>query len=388
MLKKVENNLQARYWRWDTRKEIPKYQRELIEIAAQVPTSKIFIFPPGLSWRDSMIQRPQHIAKALSDSGNLVFYVEPETSKDFEGFNQLTDNFILCHVPMQTFDVFHNPFVMTMTWNYPFTLQIPQARLIYDFLDHLQVFSGNQRKLSKQHNLLLKSAAIVLATSPELYEQVKLVRPDVVLCPNAVDYDHFSVSDSDYLEPPADISPLLLSNSPIIGYIGALARWIDFELIEEVAKLRPGINFLLIGPDHENALPPRLLRNPNIFWIGSKSYNDIPIYLIYVDAAIIPFLVNEMTHAVSPLKLFEYMAAGKPVIVTPMKGSKDYPGVLCAKTSQEFSSRIDEALQLKSNNDYIRKIRKVASENTWEVRVNQIMRVVEEYMGSASTNNQ
>lgn len=382
MFKKIKSNLQVRLWRWDTRKEIPKFQRDLSEIIMQASTSKIIIFPPGLAWQDSVVQRPQHIANALSDLGILVFYVEPENSNKFAGFKQLTENFILCHVPLQTFNILQYPFVITMTWNYQYALQIPQARLIYDYVDHLHAFSGNPQKLANQHNLLLKSAVIVLATSNKLFEQVKSIRSDVVLCPNGVDYDHFSNSVSDHLEPPTDILPLLLSKSPIIGYIGALARWVDYDLIGNVAEERPEINFLLIGPDYENSLPRWLLKIPNIFWLGSKSYNIIPLYLKYIDVAMIPFQVNELTHAVSPLKLFEYMAADKPVIVTPMEGSMHYPGVLVAEDPNEFSKQINKALELKTNTDYIRSIRKVAGENTWEVRANQIMQAIDEYMSS------
>jgi glycosyltransferase involved in cell wall biosynthesis len=82
--------------------------------------------------------------------------------------------------------------------------------------------------------------------------------------------------------------------------------------------------------------------------------------------------VNDLTHAVSPLKLFEYMAAGKPVVITPMEESMRYPGVLVAQDSQEFSARIDEALELRADQDYLQTIQKVANENTWQVRAQQI----------------
>ena len=380
MLKKIENNLQARLWRWDVRKEIPAFQRELAAIVSSVPAGNVIIFPPGLAWQDSLIQRPQHLAGALADLGNQVFYIEPETSREQAGFQQLSEHFFLCHVPMQTFNALENPFIMTMTWNAPYALQVPQARIIYDYVDHLKVFSGNQKKLGDQHDLLLQSAAIILATSAQLYEQVQPVRSDVILCPNGVDFDHFVPSNHASQQPPADILPLLHTGAKIIAYVGALARWVDYDLIADVAKLRPEINFVLIGPDYESSLPNELMEIANLSWLGAKSYDDIPVYLQYIDMAMIPFQVNEMTHAVSPLKLFEYMAAGKPVIVTPMEGSMHYPGVLVAGDPQEFSRKITRALDLQSDQDYIKTIRQVANENTWENRAYQIMQAMEDFV--------
>lgn len=378
MLQKIKNNLQASLWRRGARKDIPKFQRELSDIGTQDPARKILIFPPGLAWHESVFQRPQHLAQALSDQGYLVFYIEPETSKQLDGFNQLTKNLFLCHVPLKTFEILLHPYVMSMTWNYQFAAQIPHARLIYDYVDHLRVFSGNQQRLAQHHTHLLQSAEFVLATSSPLLEQVQSIRPDTILCPNGVDYDHFMISNNDHEEPPTDIAPLLLSRSPIIGYSGALARWFDYDLLEVTARQRPDLNFLLIGPDHDQTLPPRLLNIPNLTWLGSKSYQILPAYLRYFDVAVIPFRVDELTHAASPLKLFEYMAAGKPVIVTAMQESMRFPGVLVAQDRQEFSNRLDEALELRSDDDYLQTIQQVAKENTWEARARQIKQVLDE----------
>ncbi len=382
MFQKIENNLKARLWNRKALKNIASFQRELSVIVSQHPNQEIIIFPPGLGWQGTMFQRPQHLAQALADQGLVVFYSESETSNQLEGFKLLKENLYLCHVPLKTFEILVQPYVISMTWNYHYAAQFPSSRLIYDYVDHLQAFSGNQQRLAHHHNLLLESAEIVLATSTKLCEQVKSVRPDVIHCPNGVDYDHFSISKNDHESPPIDITQLLHSRSPIIGYIGALARWVDYDLIEKVAKERSNINFLLIGPDHDRTLPRRMLDIPNLIWLGSKTYDDIPAYLQYFDVAMIPFKVNELTHAVSPLKLFEYMAAGKPVIVSPMEESLRYPGVLVANDPQEFSKRLDQALELKSDRDYLKIIQQVAKENTWEVRARQIMRAINDYADS------
>jgi glycosyltransferase involved in cell wall biosynthesis len=384
MYKRIDNKIQAGIWNCSARKDIPRFKRELSGIVEQDPSRETIIFPPGLAWEGAVIQRPQHLARALSNQGYLVLYAEPETTKQFTGFNQLTEHLVLSHVPLRTFEIIPDPFVITMTWNYKYAAQIPHARLIYDYVDHLRVFSGNQRRLAQQHIHLLRSAEIVLVTSKPLLEEVRSIRPDAILCPNGVDYEHFRNSINGDEDPPTDMAPLLLSKSPIIGYSGALAEWFDYDLLEITARQRPDLNFLLIGPDHDRSLSQRKLDLPNLFWLGSKSYKNIPTYLKYFDVAMIPFKVNELTHAVSPLKLFEYMTAGKPVVLTPMEESMRYPGVLVAEDPQEFSRRLDEALELKLNAEYLNTVRDVAKENTWEARAHQISQVMDNYSSSIS----
>jgi glycosyltransferase involved in cell wall biosynthesis len=284
----------------------------------------------------------------------------------------LEENLYLCHVPLKSFSILPDPYVLTMTWNYQFAAQISPARIIYDYVDHLQAFSGNQTKLEHNHTHLIQISELILATSDPLFQEVFRDRSDAILCPNGVDYAHFAMDNNSRVNPPAEIAPLLLKGSPIIGYSGALARWFDYDLLESTAYQRQDLQFLLIGPDFDNSLPARLLKLPNLTWLGPKPYPTLPGYVHYFDAAMIPFRVNELTHAVSPLKLFEYMAAGKPVVITPMEESMRYPGVLVAQDSQQFSSRLDEALELRTDQDYLQTIHKVASENTWQVRAQQV----------------
>ena len=372
MWQKIKNNLRARWWKRGMRNNIPDFQRELADIISQHPDQKIIIFPPGLEWLETKLQRPQHMAQALANQGILVFYVIPETSNQFDGFAIQAENLFLCHVPLEIFEIIVDPYVLTMTWNYHFAQQISDAGIIYDYVDHLETFSGSQRKLEQFHNHLIQHAEIILATSKPLLQEVQTYRPDAILCPNGVDYDHFATQENARVNPPTDIAPLLREGDPIIGYSGALARWVDYDLLEATAHNRPDLHFLLIGADFDHTLPAKLLELPNLTWLKTKPYNDLPDYVQNFDVAIIPFCVNDLTHAISPLKLFEYMAAGKPVVITPMEESMRYPGVLVAQNPREFSKRLDEALELRADHDYLQTIQKVAHENTWNVRAQQI----------------
>jgi len=366
-------SIRARLWRASQRKLIRQYRKELANILNlhQASPDRIIVFPPGLDWQAQLFQRPQHLAKALAKQGALVFYIQPEESRSSSGFHQEAENLFLCHVPPATFGDLTNLWVHSFTWNYKFTRPFRQPRLIYDFVDELDVFQGNRNHLEKQHAELLQEAQLVLVTAESLLSQVKDQRPDAILCPNGVDAAHFAASK--YLIP-NDMRSILAQTILVAGYYGALAKWFDYELLYQVAEDKPDWKFVLIGPDHDGSLPAsNILKHPSIYWLGQKPYSDLPAYLAHFSVAMIPFIVNHMTHATSPLKLFEYMAGGKPVIVTPMQESMRYPGVLVAKTPHEFDRKLDQAWHLKDDFDYQSLLKETVKENSWAMRARQIL---------------
>jgi glycosyltransferase involved in cell wall biosynthesis len=380
-LNRIKHSAGARLWRIQQRAHISKYQQNLNEILIQNSrASQVIIFPPGLGWHTHLFQRPQQLAQALSVAGALVFYVEPEHSGTESGFRKQKNNLFLCHVPLETFALLPRPLVHSITWNYKFTSRFVRPRIIYDFVDHLKVFQGNQKVLQSQHERLLSEAVLVLATAQILYEEVRTTRPDALLCPNAVDFDHFSrAAGKAGLKAPEDLQPALADNRKLVGYYGALASWFDFELVRKTAQARPEYSFVLIGPEIDSSLRDSGIINlPNIFVLGEKSYLELPEYLRFFDCAIIPFCLNEITHATSPVKMFEYMAAGKPVVATAMQESMRYPLILISQNADNFIQQIDHALELTMDETYPQSLQEMARQNTWEKRAQQIMSALNE----------
>jgi glycosyltransferase involved in cell wall biosynthesis len=184
---------------------------------------------------------------------------------------------------------------------------------------------------------------------------------------------------------PTDLAAILKPNRPVIGYYGALARWFDYDLVRQAAQKHSDWDFVLIGPNHDNTLiASNLLSMSNIHWLGAREYSDLPDYLRHFSVATIPFLINNITRATSPIKLFEYMAAGKPTVTTDMRECRKYPGVLVAHTKQEFIEHLERALPLTTNFAYLQQLNQTARENTWEARVEQIFHALEAHQNIES----
>lgn len=358
------------------RKIIAEHQAHLkviLEQESQTSSRPIIVFPPSLDWQVQLFQRPQQLALALARQGALVFYLQPHPDRHQPPFQMVAQGLYLCNVHVRVFEILEQPLIYLLTWNSDYARAFRNPRIIYDFVDEIDVFYGDRKKIAEGHRFLLKNARVVLATAKPLVDQVLSIRPDVIYCPNGVVYEHFDRSE-EHLTPPEDISHLMTEGKPIIGYYGALARWFDYGLVKEVARLRPEYMLVLIGPDYDGTLRSAGLEEcPNIHWLGVKPYEELPRYLACFDVATIPFVVNDITHAVSPLKLFEYMAGGKPIVITPMQESMGYPGVLVGDTPQRFAEQLDRALELKHQPEYIQLLKQIAHQNTWDARAKVIL---------------
>ncbi len=363
-----------RLFDWRTQKVVLQQKVELQQLLATFPPDRpLILFAPSLTWNTQLFQRPQQLALALAQQGASVLYLvmEPDLKKPL--FEEIRPNLFLTNLLVRAVADLPAPWVYVLTWNTAYLSQFDHPRVIYDYVDDIGVFHGDTAEYIENHRALLRQAEIILVTARKLHQEVLPLRPDALLCPNAVDLAHF-ISPAAEPGPPADLAALEIAGRPVIGYYGALARWFDYPLVHRLAEEHPEYVFVLIGPNYDGTLDQRRFLNlPNLHWLGVKPYQDLPAYLRAFDVAMIPFLVNEITHATSPLKLFEYMAGGKPVVITPMQESQYYPGVLVAGDAATFATRIAEALTLRHDPAYLQTIAGVARQNTWQARAADLL---------------
>ncbi len=349
-------------------------------LAAHPEAREIVIFPPTVFWKTPLFQRPHQLALALAKQNCLVFFCEPPNSTDFVGqFSPVEKNlYVLGPVPLTIFERISSPVVFTLAYNRDDLQHFTAPRIVYEYIDELSVLPGNLDVLQRNHAALVRSADVVLATADNLYREIAPARPDALLCPNAADVPFIRRTMAETLAPPEDIRALVESGLPIAGYYGALAHWFDYRLLKRLALLRPDWHFLLVGLDYDGSIhKSRVLEISNIHWVGPKPHAQIPAYLKYFDVATIPFRLNDVTHATSPLKLFEYMAGGRPIVTTAMRECQKYPPVLIAEDAADFAAKLDEAKALQNDPQYQHSLAHWAEQNSWEQRATQILVALE-----------
>ena len=374
--------------------ELEKHRHQLNEVLARIEQSRgVVIFLPSIGWRVHLFQRPHHLARTFARQGYVAIFDSSGSQDGVKGFEEIEHNVFLFDGPQELLHEIPQPLLWTFPYNYDQADEFPNsARKVYDWIDDLAVFPYDRDFLENNHQRALSEAAIVASVAMPLHKQALKLRPDALYLPNGVEFEAFAKrQEPEEPESHTDLralSPIVLADpeldsflreeKPIAGYYGALASWFDYDLLDTVAEQRPDWNFLLIGQSLDHSLGEHsLLNRPNIKWIGPREYRSLPAYLQLFEVAMIPFAINDITLATSPLKLYEYMAGGKPVIATPMPECQAFPEVFIARNAEDFSKLLDEASKRGSDAEFRQRLQTLAHENSWTARVRVIEHALE-----------
>lgn len=355
-------------------------RHKIINIIVQESSGKrIIIFPHTLDWNMALFQRPQQLAVAYSKKPNsFVLYL----TKNYENDNiqiakKLRENLWIVNddiVPFLWKRLKAKETIMSLSWtvNKDYYYKLKPDYLIYEFIDELEIFNGYNKQMEIDHKELAKTANLVVCTASKLFEQAKLYASNPLLSTNAGDYNLFSKT-SQYA-----ISPLIKSQissySCILGYYGALAKWFDYDLIRETALKCPEWIWILIGMDYDGSLKKSgILNLKNVVYIPPQEYKTLPCFLKAFTIATIPFVINDVTLSTSPVKLFEYMAAGKPILTSKMPECLKYKSVYTYADAEDFICKAKALLQLPKDDIYWQNLKNDALANTWDAKTDEIL---------------
>jgi glycosyltransferase involved in cell wall biosynthesis len=317
-----------------------------------------------LRW-DFVYQRPQHLLKRCARERRVFFVEEPifdngslrldvsERDPNLrvvvphlpQGLRSEVAKTAVLHEMVQRLLV-ENNINQYLSWYYTpmaldFTRHLKPLAVIYDCMDELSAFKGAPESLTQRERELFERADLVFTGGQSLYEAKRDQHPSVFAFPSSIDREHFMQARTP-IEDPVDQRDI---PHPRLGFFGVVDERFDVALLDEASRLRPDWHFVIIGPVVK--IDPEILpQRENIHYLGGKSYEDLPAYIAGWDVALLLFAQNESTRFISPTKTPEYLAAGKPVVSTPIRdvvypyGQKGF--VRIANDAPEFVAAADE----------------------------------------------
>ena len=236
---------------------------------------------------------------------------------------------------------------------------------------------GQERRSSVEQSerTMLGLADLVIVTSSSLLEEKGHYNANTHWVPNGVDYEAFSTAALSGALPPDDVAAL---PRPIVGYVGAINEKLDYELLRQVALEIP-CTLILVGPVHLrlDLSGPKMLDLPNVCFLGAKPVSDVARYVAACDVCLMPYKLNEWTAHINPLKLYEYLAAGKPVVSTAIPATAGFEQVIRIAGGQAgFCQHVGHALE-ERDASLVRDRMNLAAQNTWMARVEKLSELVE-----------
>ncbi len=366
------------------------------DLGALGKTDADFLFLGSISWRYRH-QRPQHLSAELGRHGKRVVYVEPdflpeadpqpyrleESPEDnvfcaslrapgvidihrrppsAEEVRVLTENLLrLCNavsVARPTL-ILHAPFWL------PIGQALPHRQLVYDCMDLYRAFPNVAADMGTLEEELLRSADLVVFTAENLREQTPVGSRSAIIR-NGCEFGRF-----------AGARPLRVSDRVRVGYVGAIDRWFDVDLLNRCVESRPEWDFVLAGSYaglHTGAFRAR----PNLHLLGEIDYGDVPELVAGFDVCLVPFVEGDLTRCVNPVKVYEYLAAGKPVVATPLPELQLLPPGLVhlARPGPEFLEALPRAVAERDDHALASRRQEWAARQTWGARAEELLRVL------------
>lgn len=270
-----------------------------------------------------------------------------------------------------------------MLWTYhPYMLALAEAlkpgAVVYHSVDDLgAVPNVDHAAYDAAEKKLLERADHVFVTSRALYDRcVATAGARTHYFNNVADIDHFG-SARDIAPLPVDLEAI---PHPRLMYIGALSDFkIDFTMIAEIAAARPEWHFVFIGDEREGQHSEdiaRLAQRPNAHFLGWRAYAVLPDYLRGADVALLPQQINDYTRSMFPMKFFEYLAAGLPIVATPLPALAEFAGYhLIAANAAEFIAAVEDVLSSSSANQ-LPLDHPIVRSNSWDARLDGMLAII------------
>ena len=341
-------------------------------------------------------QRPQHLSRALAEQGHRVFYISNNFAHNAEpGFalTPLDSSGCLFQIHLNLCDAAGIYYGMPdpaslatlqrslgalLAWcqgssavsivQHPYweklASSVHNVQLVYDCMDHHGGFENNASDVLAAEERLISHSDLLVVTSNWLASELGHKARNVTTVRNATDYAYFSVEPDHHYRDSA--------GRKVIGYYGAVAEWFDLALVRRIARAYPQAHVVIVGGDTIGAAQ-QLVEESNVTLVGEVPYADLGYWLYGFDVCILPFKVIPLTLATNPVKVYEYLSAGKPVVSVDLPELAEFGGLVAiAADGDEFVRAVGDAIAHPDRDEIVDARRRFASQQTWAHRARSL----------------
>ena len=369
-------------------------------LASQASEKRDFFVWGVIDWH-FRIQRPQHLARELAAAGHRVFYISnnfidrPEPGFSIEALDG-DGRLFQVHLHVRGSPAIYHAVPDTaaqgqlrdgvsrlLAWTqslacaslvqHPYWMEtaqiLPDQHVVYDCMDHHGGFADNSEEVLAREHELMRDADLLVVTSDWLFDEAGKYNPHRSMIRNACQYEHFA-------NPPVRIfkDP---QGRKVIGYYGAIAEWFDLDLVEKVARRFSDCLVLLVGADTGGARR-RLQPLGNVEFTGEVPYASLPYYLEGFDVCLLPFQVIPLTLATNPVKVYEYLSAGKDVVSIDLPEIRQFGDLV--RTGNDHAAFLDAvavALAHDRQPSIVAQRQRFAAQQTWAHRVHDLIDAID-----------
>ena len=376
-----------------------KYRRMIEEILNSNDFERIVLWRSSFGYHVELFQRPQHIANNLAKNNSLVLYEVTTMTDRVKTIKKLSNNLYLVNynnillnrILMQELAKSQKPkYVQLYSTDWKLSVEniknyiAKGFKFIYEYIDDISPELAGTKNLPQniidKYEFAMSNDEVIVVTTADLLKKDVVEHrgeKNLVVSSNGVDYDFFQSFDEDY-EFEDEFKEILEKGKPIVCYYGALAKWFDYELIKKIGETDK-YSVVLFGIKYDESFDENLKDEKNIYFLGARDYKVLKNYARKCDILTIPFKINNITRATSPVKVFEYMALNKPIVTTDMNECRKYKSILIGKDHQSFIDMLDKALKSADDKNYIAVLDKEAKENDWYMKASAIIELLKKY---------
>ncbi len=373
------------------------YRAEIKKMLEDDDYDRIVLWRSSFGYNVPLYQRPQHISRNLAKNRCLVLYEVTTMTDKVKTLQKRHDNLwlfnfnnlALTRLLMEALDQTRVPkYVQLYSTDWKLSVQDIGMYMrsgygfIYEYIDHISPELAGTSSLpvnitQKYDYVMSCDDAFVVVTADLLMQDVisKRGTKRLAYSSNGVDYGFFQKFEENFEFDDA-FQQILSRGKPVVCYYGALATWFDYDLVKKIAATGK-YSVVLFGIKYDESFDENLPEPvENLYFLGPRDYHVLKYYARAADVLMIPFRITDITRSTNPVKVFEYMALHKPIVTTDMNECHKYDSILIGESHADFLEKLDRAMSLRQDPEYLALLDREARENDWSYKARAIIDMI------------